>query len=359
MIKKIDLYIIKKFLGTFLSAIGLIIIIVVIFDISEKIEDFIDQDIPLKSIVFDYYVNFIPYFVNMFSSLFTFIAVIYFTSRMASNTEIVAILGSGISFKRLMFPYLFSALLIGLLNLYLANELIPQVNKKRLAFEKKYINRQKFNNNNNIHLQFDDSTYYYVESFDNVANMGYRFSKEVINSNGLVEKLASQIIRYDSTTKEWRLTNYTLREISGDEEKIEKGSEYILHSKLKPTDFFRDNYNVEEMTRKELKKFIETEKTRGSTKINFYEYEAAQRIIHPFACIILTMIGLSLSSQKRRGGLGAHLTVGLSLTFLFILFLQVSKVFATFGNMSVSFAAALPLLIFGLIAIILVRRAPK
>ncbi|MEG1909934.1 MAG: LptF/LptG family permease, partial [Bacteroidales bacterium] len=181
MLRKLDAYIIRKFLGTFFASIALIIIIVVVFDVSEKIGDFIDKKVPLSAIIFDYYLNFIPYFVNMFSALFIFISVIFFTSRMAANTEIVSILSSGISFYRLMLPYIGCALLIGVLNLYLANYLIPTVNKHRLDFETKYIRRQYVNQNLNIHLRYDKNSYFYVESFDNTTNLGYRFTYENIN----------------------------------------------------------------------------------------------------------------------------------------------------------------------------------
>ena len=194
---KLDWYIIKKFLGSFFLSIALIIIIVVVFDISEKLGHFLERDAPLKAIIFDYYVNFIPYFINMFSSLFIFISVIFFTSRMAQNTEIVPMLSSGISFYRLMVPYVLCAVFIGLLNLLLANFVIPDVNKERIAFERVYVKKPYQNANSNIHIQFDSNTYYYVESFDNRSNVGYRFTREKIEGNRLQEKLSAQNIRYD------------------------------------------------------------------------------------------------------------------------------------------------------------------
>ncbi|MEG1762066.1 MAG: LptF/LptG family permease [Bacteroidales bacterium] len=359
MLRKLDAYIIRKFLGTFFASIALIIIIVVVFDVSEKIGDFIDKKVPLSAIIFDYYLNFIPYFVNMFSALFIFISVIFFTSRMAANTEIVSILSSGISFYRLMLPYIGCALLIGVLNLYLANYLIPTVNKHRLDFETKYIRRQYVNQNLNIHLRYDKNSYFYVESFDNTTNLGYRFTYENINEEGLTEKLCSESIRYDSVKQEWILRDYFKRTLQEEGEAVEKGSTMQLKLPITPLDFARDRSNVEEMTYPELKKFIETEKQRGSTLVNFYEYENSQRMTAPFAAVILTLIGFALSSRKRRGGIGLHLAVGISLAFIFILFMQISKVFATFGNFPIWLAAWVPIIFFSFIAIYLIRTAPK
>lgn len=359
MLRKLDAYIVRKFLGTFFASIALIIIIVVVFDVSEKIGDFIDKKVPLNAIIFDYYLNFIPYFVNMFSALFIFIAVIFFTSRMAANTEIVAILSSGISFYRLMLPYIACALLIGVLNLYLANYLIPSVNKNRLAFESKYIRRQYVNQNLNIHLRYDNNDYFYVESFDNGVNLGYRFTMEKIDSSGMVEKLSSESIRYDSAKQEWILRDFFKRNLKKDGEVVEKGDMLNIKLPITPGDFARDRKNVEEMTYPELKKFIATEKERGSTLVKFYEYENSQRMTAPFAAIILTLIGFALSSHKRRGGIGIHLAIGISLAFIFILFMQVSKVFATFGNFPIWLAAWVPIIIFSFVALYLIRTAPK
>ncbi|MDE6494591.1 MAG: LptF/LptG family permease [Bacteroidales bacterium] len=356
---KIDWYIIKKFLGSFFAAIALIIIIVVIFDISEKLDNFLEKDVPLHAIIWDYYVNFIPYFVNMFSSLFIFIAVIFFTSRLAQNTEIVPILSSGISFYRLMVPYILCALLIGSLNLVLANFVIPDVNKDRIAFERLYIKKSYQNANTNIHLQFDSNTYYYVESFDNRADVGYRFSFEKIEGNRLLEKLNARNIRFDSAKNVWILNDYVSRVLLADGEQVERGRRKEIDLPVRPLDFAADYVKVDEQNYHQLNQLIKKEKLRGSSLVVYYRYERLQRFLHPLSAVILTLIGLSLSSHKTRRGMGRNLAAGIALAFTFILFMQISKVFATSGTMPVWTAALLPVFIYGVIAAYLVRIAPK
>ncbi|MDR2979784.1 MAG: LptF/LptG family permease [Bacteroidales bacterium] len=360
MMKKLDWYLIRKFLGTFVYSMMLIILIVIVFDISEKISDFIEKKAPFNAIVFDYYVNFIPFFVNMFSALFTFIAVVFFTSRMAANSEIIAMLSSGISFRRLLVPYLICAVIIGLLNVYLSNVLIPNVNKPRIEFEHKYIMNPYYNSARNIHFQGDTSTFYYVESFDVHSFSGYRFTMEDISpENGLSSKLIAESIRFDTAQNIWKLYNYHSRILDSVGEKIEHGYEKTLDLPIRPEDFSRDNYNVSTMDHRELKAFIKQERMRGSNQIKGYEYDAMVRFSHPFSALILTLIGVAISSRKVRGGTGFHLAMGLFVAFTFILFLQLARVFAALGNFPVWLAAWLPIILFGCVALILLRTAPK
>jgi len=359
MLKKLDLYIIRKFLGTFFYAIALIIIVVIIFDVSEKIDDFFEKQAPLSEIIFNYYLNFVPYFVNLFSPLFTFVAVIFFTSKMASNTEIIAILNSGISFKRFLLPYILSAVVIGLMNFYLANFLIPNVNVHRLTFEKKYIKDNKKINQFNIHLQLEKGTFLYLEGFDVAYNTGYRFTIEKINENGLYYKLNADQITWDSITDKWQLKNYNIRYINGMNETLVKGVKMDTTMNVHPTDFSKELKEVETMDYGELRKFIAQEKMRGSDRVKFYEVEKYQRLSFPFATIVLTLIGVSLSSRKVRGGIGLNLAFGLAITFAFILFMKISTVFATFGNLPAFLAVWIPIILFGLLAIQLVKKAPK
>ncbi len=358
--KKLDWYLIRKFLGTFVYAMFLIILIVIVFDISEKISDFIEKKAPIGAIIFDYYVNFIPFFVNMFSALFTFVAVIFFTSRMAANSEIVAILGSGISFRRMLIPYLLCAVLIGVLNVYLANFLIPKVNEDRLAFEKEYIRDPYYNRDRDIHLQYDSTTFYFVENFDVYAQSGYRFAFEDISpETGLKQKIVAESARFDSTENTWILSSYHIRTLDSLGEKIEHGNRKNFDFPIRPKDFSRDIAKIETMDHRELKEFIELETLRGSSRIKAYQYDALIRWSHPFAALVLTLIGVSISSRKTRGGTGFHMAMGLMVAFTFILFLQFSRVFATFGNFPVWLAAWLPIILFGLIALFLLRIAPK
>jgi len=358
--KKLDWYLIRKFLGTFVYSMILIILIVVVFDISERIGNFISREAPLRAIIFDYYLNFIPFFVNMFSALFTFIAVVFFTSRMAANSEIVAILGSGISFKRLLVPYLLCAVLIGLINVYLASDMIPKVNRTRIAFQQEFIWNRTFTVDRNIHIQYDSITFFYVESFNVPNNIGHRFTKEIICAEeGLLKKISAESARFEESTNLWHLSNYHIRILDTLGEFIQHGHQKTLEIGLVPTDFFRTREDVSMMTNRELREFIERERLRGSDRVRELRYDYMVRFSHPFAALVLALIAVSISSRRTRGGTGFHLAMGLMIAFLFIFFLQMSRVFATQGNFPVWLAAWLPIFVFGFVALILLRLAPK
>ena len=357
--KILDLYIIKKFLGTFFYALSLIILIVIIFDISEKIDDFIESSAPLSAIFSDYYLNFIPFFANLFSPLFTFIAVIFFTSKMASNTEIVAMLSSGMSFRRILVPYFIAATVITILSLALNNFVIPKANEERLAFEEIYI-RNKFRNlDRNIHKQIGEDTFIYFERFDNLRNTGYKFSLEKIQNGKLKSKLISEQIKWDSLAQKWQIQNYYLREINGLTESIKRGSRLDTTLNLDPKEFSRRINNIETLNYFELNKFIDDEKSKGSSKTVFYEIEKHKRIAFPFATFILTLIGVSIASKKVRGGIGLHIGIGLLISFAYILFMQVSLTFSTNSNLSPLIATWIPNFLFAILGLYLLRIAPK
>jgi lipopolysaccharide export system permease protein len=358
-LKKIDLYIIRKFLGTYFYSILLLTVIIIIFDISEKIDDFIEKDAPLKAIIFQYYLNFIPYFVNMFSSLFTFIAVVYFTSRMASNTEIVAMLNAGISFWRILVPYLVSAILLTVLSFGLMNYVIPHTNRQLRAFEKRYIKNPFRSNELNLHMQLEPGTYIYVENFNSVGNIGYRFSLEKFDSTGLTLKLKADMITWDSIRSQWKMTNYVIRKIRPNGETLFQKPESDTVMKFTPADFKVDIEDAKIMTYNQLNRFIETEKMRGSTLTGQFNLEKYKRLTFPFANIVLTFIGVALSSRKVRGGIGMHLGMGIGIAFTFILLLQVSSVFAIFGNLPAAIALWIPNIIYSIVAVILLKAAPK
>ncbi|MCK9320904.1 MAG: LptF/LptG family permease [Bacteroidales bacterium] len=360
MLKKIDWYIIKQLLATFFLAIALIILIVIVFDISEKLDDFLEREAPMKAIIFTYYVNFIPYFVNLFGHLFFFIAVIYLSSRMASRTEIIAILSSGVSFKRFLRPFLLSSILIAVINIYLTNILIPQVNKPRIEFEKVYWRNPYKNQLMNIHIQTDRNNLVYVQSFNNINSTGYRFTKETFNDkNVLIKKISANNIIYDSIKKDWTLVNYSIREINGLKENLVVGDSVKMDLKMKPSEFNINNAKVETMTFSELNTFIKKESLRGSKDINNYLIEKYQRLINPLAYIILTLIGVSLSSRKTRGGTGMHLAAGITLAFAFIMMMKVTSVFSIKGNLPPIVSVFIPIIFFTFIGLYLLKKAPK
>ncbi len=358
-LKKIDIYIIRKFLGTYFYSILLLTIIIIIFDISEKIDDFIEKDAPLKAIVFQYYLNFIPYFVNMFSGLFTFIAVVYFTSRMASNTEIVAILNGGVSFWRMLVPYLVSGVFLTVLSFGLMNYVIPFTNRNLRAFEKQYIKNPFQSHQMNMHMQLEPGTYVYVENFNSIGKIGYRFSLEKFDSTGLTLKLKADMITWDSIQSRWKMNNYVLRKIRPQGEKIYQGRETDTVMAFTPSDFMVDIEDAKIMTYNQLNRFIEQEKLRGSTLTGQFNLEKYKRLTFPFANLVLTFIGVALSSRKVRGGIGMHLGMGIAIAFTFILLLQITSVFAIFGNLPAAVALWIPNFIYGIVAIILLRLAPK
>lgn len=357
--KKLDWYIIGKFLGTFFYSLLLIIVIVVIFDISEKIDDFLEKEAPLRAIIVDYYFNFIPYFVNLFSSLFTFIAVIFFTSKLAGDSEIIAILSSGVSFKRLLVPYFISAVILGIFSFVLINWIIPPANKERLAFEEKYIRVRYKYNDKNIHKQVLPGTFIYMESYNNLYNIGYKFSIEKFEEGQLKSKLISDYIQWDTTDNIWKITNYVVRDIVDSVEILSKGRKIDTVLNMYPEDFYRRNNAVEAMNFHELNKFIEDETRIGSDNVVLWKIEKNKRFAFPFSTIILTVIGVCLSSRKRRGGIGLNIGLGIFLAFSYIMFMQVSTVMATNANVSPIFAVWIPNLVFGLIGLGLYFKAAR
>ena len=359
MLKKLDFYIIRKFLGTFFFAIALLILIVIVFDISEKIDDFLEKKAPLNAILFEYYLNFIPYFVNLFSYLFTFISVVYFTAKMASNSEIVAILSSGISFRRFLYPYMISAIFLGLMSFYLANFLIPVTNRHMMDFEKTYVKNPYQNRDVNIHMQISPGNIVYLETYNTKTNTGYKFSIEKYDGNRLVSKLNAQRIVWDSIDETWSIKNYVIRKIGRNTESIVKGDDLDTVINMRPEEFSFILEDMKTMNFMELRAFIDKERLKGSQNIKEFEVEKHRRIANPFATIILTLIAVSISSRKVRGGIGMHLGIGLFITFSFILFQQISTVFATRGSLEPWLAVWIPNLLFAIISGFLIRIAPK
>lgn len=356
MLKKIDFYIIKKFLGTYVFAIILIISIAVVFDINEKIDDF--MDVPLKSIIFDYYINFIPYFVNLFSQLFTFIAVIFFTSKLADNSEVIAMLSSGISLKRLMIPYMISAALISSLTFTLNSYVIPKANKTRIDFENKYVSNKKVDYAQNVQLQVSPGVIAYINRYDDNLKTGYRFSMDKFQGKTLKSKFTAESIRYDSANH-WVARNYTIRDFDGMKETFQKGSRIDTIIPLAPSDFLVSRYDAELMTTPELNEYIKKQEARGASNVKPFQIEFESRIASTFAAFILTSIGLFLSSRKVKGGMGVNIGIGLILSFVYILFQTISSTFATSGDMSPRLAVWIPNIIYAVIALYLYTKAPK
>ena len=359
-IRRIDWYIIKKFLGTYFFAIALIISIAVVFDVNEWIDNFINNKAPVKAIIFDYYANFIPYFSNLFSPLFVFIAVIFFTSKLAENSEIIAMMSTGLSFRRLLRPYMISAAIIAVMTYGMGAYVIPRGNVTRLDFEDKYKKKKKQEYVRNVQVEVDSGVIAYMERYENYNKTAYRFSLDKFEDKKLVSHLTARSATYDTTTvHKWTLKNYMIREMDGMKETITKGDRLDSIIKMEPRDFLIMKGQQETMTSSELSDYIARQKRRGFANIKEFEIEYHKRIAMSFASFILTIIGVSLSSRKVKGGMGMYLGVGLGLSFSYILFQTVSATFAINGNASPFLAVWVPNIVYTFIAIYLYRKAPK
>ncbi|MBL6657120.1 MAG: LptF/LptG family permease [Flavobacteriales bacterium] len=357
--QKLDWYIIKKFLGTFFFSISLILLIVVVFDVSEKIDDFIEKSAPLKEILFSYYLNFIPYFGNLFSPLFTFVAVIFFTSKMANNTEVISILSSGVSFNRFLRPFLLSAGFLAVLSFVLGNFIIPPANSERLDFENTYIKNPYKNRDKDIHMQITPGQFIYVQSYNTKRNIGYRFSMEQFEYGQLSEKLFADYIQWVEELNHWEAHNFFKRRINRLSERIDEGDVMELKINLHPDDFNVRRSTVETMNLFQLNDYIKVERMKGSKNLVFHIIEQQKRIAFPFATIILTLVAVAMASRKIRGGIGLHLGAGLLISFAYILFMQISTTFATNGDLSPILAVWIPNLLFAALGIYLLKKAPK
>ena len=359
-IKLIDQYIIRKFLGTYFLSIILIILIAIVFDTAEKLDDFMNKHAPLNAIVFHYYMNFAAYFAVLYSHLFTFIAAVFFTSKMAYRTEIIAILASGVSYRRLLMSYFAGALIIAAFNFTFANFVVPRANKVRLEFEERYIRDSPVNfDNRNFHKQIRPGIVIYMESYSNLSNAGYKFSIEKYKNGLLESKLMAEYLNWDSAKNKWTARDYFIRDISEKGEKIKKGASIDTTLFIYPADFKKRDNNFESMNLFELIKFINDQKLSGSAEVNIYLIEKYRRYAAPLITLILTLIAVSLSSRKVRGGTGLHIGIGMGICFSYIIFLQFSTQFAIKGSLPPMLAVWLPNIVYSFIGVYLYWKAPK
>ena len=353
--KRIDRYIIAKFLGTYFFSIVLIISIGVVFDFNENIDRFTESQAPWRAIVMDYYLNFIPYYANLFSALFVFISVIFFTSKMADRSEIIAMISAGISRRRLLLPYMISSAIIAAMTFYLGAEIIPRSSVKRLAFENTYKKREKNPTYaDKVQLQVEPSVIAYMEHFDGVSKTGIHFSLDKFENKKLVSHLSANTVQYDTLSDvryQWNLRDVTVRELRGMREKITHYNLVDSVIRMEPRDFLFIRNQQETMTNTELKEYIEKQRNRGS--VEYYK-----RFASPFAAFILSTIGMSLSSRKRKGGMGLALGIGIALSATYILLQGISATFSTNAGMHPALAAWMPNILYSIIAIWLYKRAP-
>ena len=355
-VKRFDRYIIKHFLGTFFFAILLLFAIVVMFDINEKLDAVLTA--PWKATVFQYFMNFLPFVLSQFSPLFTFISVIFFTSRLADRSEIIAMLSNGISFHRLTLPYLFSAAVIAVGSYLLAAYIIPPANVERIAYTNKWVKNKEVIYGDNIQLQIRPGVMAYMARYDNTTRSGFRFSLEEFDGNTLKSRLTAETVKYDSVGL-WTVKQYTIRTFKGMKETMTKGAQMDTLLNIDPRDFLISKNDEQTMTSPELKEYINKQKARGVANIKNFEIEYERRIAMTAAAFILTIIGLSLSSRKVRGGIGLNIGLGLLLSFSYILFMTVTSTFAVSGYTSPRVAMWIPNFVYIIIAAVLYYKASR
>lgn len=355
--KILDRYIMGKFLGTYIFAIILILAITIMFDVNEKLDAFLKA--PLKATLFDYYLNFLPYFANQFSPLFTFIAVIFFTSKLADKSEIIAMLSAGVSYRRLLRPYMFSAFVIAAATFVLSSYIIPPANVKRINYENTYVKNRRVDYGANIQMQVKKGQIASIGRYDNTTKTGFKFSLDSFDKNKkLKSKLTAYTIKYDSLHR-WQVRDYMIRDFKGSREIIRRGAKLDTLIPMEPRDFLISRKDQETMTSPDLSTYILRQKERGVANIKNFEIEYHRRFAMTAAAFILTVIGMSLSSRKVKGGMGINIGIGLVLSFGYILFMTVTSTFSVSGYTSPMVAMWIPNIVYTVIAIILYRRASQ
>lgn len=361
-VSRLDRYLIGKFLGTYFFSIILIISIAVVFDINENIDKFLTRNATLKEIFVDYYLNFIPYYSNLFSQLFVFISVIFFTTKLAENSEIIAMMSTGVSFRRLMRPYLISAAIIAVLTFLLSCYVIPKGNVKRVKFENTYKRRNVPNYTANVQLEVDTGVIAYISRYENIFKTGYDFTLDKFVNKQLVSRLQAMSIQYDSLSTEpyhWIISNYQIRDLQGRREVLTTGSRIDSIIQMEPQDFLITKGQQETLTSPELATYIERQKQRGFANIKEFEVEYWKRGASAFATFILTIIGVAISARKRKNGMGIALGIGLGLILAYIMFQTVSATFAINANMHPALAAWMPNIVYAFIAYYFYKKAPR
>ena len=357
--KLLDKYILKKFLTTFVFVVLILVAVILVIDFTEKNDDFIKHNVAISEILFDYYLNLIPYYANILSPITVFIATVFVTAKLASHTEIVAILSSGVSFRRLLVPYVIGSAIIGAVIFVLIGWVIPDANKESVAFQVKYVKSPFTYDSRNIHVKIAPETYVYMESYNNTAHVGYNFALESIDETKLKSKLTSSNVRWNAEKEKWHMDNYVLRTFNGEKETLYKGSSLDTTLNLTPKDF-ESTYKLEQtMTLTELNRYIDEKKSRGADDIEIYLIEKYERFSYPFAIIILTVIGVIMSARKARGGVGFQIALGFFLAFIFIIFVITSRSLAQVGDVDPKIAAWIPTMVFTGIGALLYRYVPR
>jgi len=363
--KKLDSYILKKYFTTFFFCLILFTAIVVVVDISEKTEDFSRSGLSASRIFYDYYLGFIPHIDAMLFPLFVFISVIFFTSKMAGRSEIIAVLSSGVSFKRFLAPFVVGGLILSGLLWWGNQHFIPKANRKWADFEKKYTNLNAAPNpmrstyKQNVYFRIDSNTYAGIKGYDTISKSGTGLSIQEVRNNKVVYNLRAMNFKWEDKKQQWSLNNVLERNLLDNHEKVTFSPTVLKTYSFKPIDLRKDDYLKDQMTTPELREFIAKEKMRGSEMLNMLEVELYNRDAIPVSVLILTFIGAVLASRKVRGGSGLHLALGVLISVMYILFSRFSIVFATKGSFAPWLAAWTPNFLFGMLAVYFYKTSPK
>jgi lipopolysaccharide export system permease protein len=356
----IDRYILKKYLSTFFYAVLLFTLIAIFIDISEKIDDFIKKKPPLSVLIFDYYIYFIPYFMGLFSSVFVFLSTLFFNSKLAQNTEIIAILNSGLQYPRFLKPYLLGSSVLFVVFLLLNTQILPICDKYRLKFEDEWIHDNVQTQNNNIFNMLDDNNIIHMESFNYKDSVGFNFTLEAFRDGKLVERTFANRLIWNKEKNCWTFEGYVRRLFNPlQQEFLVKGLKMDTTLKISPDEFIVKTNYVSSMTNPELNEYIRKETEKGNPKVGKYKVELYKRTIVPVSFFVLTLLAIAVSSAKSRGGTGFHLGIGIIITFAYLLFIQIFNTMGNTGVMVPWVAVWIPSIIFFFVALVLLKRAPK
>lgn len=358
-LKLLDRYILKNFLITYLFVAFVIVLIICMIDYTEKVDDFIEKKAPISAILFQYYLNLIPYWINYISPLMVFIATVFFTSRIAARTEIVAMLSSGISFGRLLLPYFMGATVLGGVMFVLVGWVLPKANKVRNSFEQTYVKDEFYFDGRNVHIKVAPNVYAYLESYNVMTKTGNKFTLETVVGNRLTKKLTAERIVWQDTLSKWTIQDYRIRTIDSLRESLSFGTTLDTTINLRPKDFESDYNLFETFTLTELNDYIDLLRSRGSDGLEVYLIEKYIRFTQPFAILILTAIGVIVSARKSRRGVGLQIALGFALAFIYILFFLLSKGVAESGNINTLLAVWLPNIIFSFVGVALYKTLPR
>ncbi|MCC5920434.1 MAG: LptF/LptG family permease [Cyclobacteriaceae bacterium] len=356
--KLIDRYIFFKIISTFVFVVAILVSIIVVIDFTEKNDDFIQHNLGAADII-SYYLAFIPFVANLITPITTFIAVVFVTAKLAGKVEIIAILSSGISFTRMMFPYFLAAIIIAVASFYLTGYIIPNSNKFRVAFEVEYFKKPFYFNERNVHIKEGPETYLYLESYNNQSDIGYKFTLETIAEGELTDKLMARRIKWDADSSHWTIFDWQLRSFDGFNEKVTMGSVLDTVLSITPSDFANQYRMNEALTIDELNAYISKLKNRGADDIAEYEIELYIRYMSPFAVIILTFIGLIVSARKVRGGSGVQIAAGFLIAFIFLIFFILSRSIAQAGTINPILAVWIPNIVFSIVGFVLYKTVPR